>query len=461
MNYVDLGLSVLWGTCNIGAYSQQKKGDRYSYGETETKEDYSFKSYKHGRTISVEVYDVPPMYQMYASPKMEDYPEYDNIGNILGTSMDVASLYFGDSVRMPSKKEIEELLAKCTQQPEEGGVRFISPNGNSIFMPYGDYWSGTLNPYRGSGYYDIYDTTEHFAYSLKIDPKEAKATSTDNCREEGLLIRPVKKREWLTTGLMGVVCGDVAGLPYEFKGHRTKDYFFPFLANDFSDDTILTMAVARWLLGGELTAKKLRALYLEYAKRFIEKNVWGTGFMEWVKSGGTLDRTGVRSNGAAMRAVPIGYASDNISEVRRLADLSARITHNSDEASRGAQAVAVTTMLARQHRSKQEIADCITNLFGYDLKRTTYEIRKTYQFEIFCDLCVPESIICFLESDNYESVIRNAVSLGGDADTMAAIAGGIATAYGMPIPEDMACDCFQLLPADFIQTLEEFSALLT
>lgn len=210
MNYVDLGLSVLWGTCNIGADSQQEKGGRYSYGETETKEDYSFKSYKHGRISLVDVYDVPPMYQMYASPKTEEIPEYENIGHILGTSMDVAHQLLGDGVRMPSKKEIEELLDKCTQQPEEGGMRFISPNGNSIFMPYGNYWSGTLNSYQGSGFYNIYDTTEHFAYSLKIDAKEAKATSTDHCREEGLLIRPVKKREWLTTGLMGVVCGDVA-----------------------------------------------------------------------------------------------------------------------------------------------------------------------------------------------------------------------------------------------------------
>lgn len=263
-------------------------------------------------------------------------------------------------------------------------------------------------------------------------------------------------KESLTTGLMGVVCGDVMGLPYEFRGTRTKDYDFPLVLKDFSDDTILTMAVARWLTEGERTEARLRSLYLELANRFIDKNVWGRGFMEWVKSGGTIDRQGVRSNGAAMRVVPIGYASDDADEVLYLADLSARITHNSDEASRGAQAVALAVMMARLKHSKEEIKATLSNKFGYDLDRRIEDIRATYQFEIFCDLCVPEAIICWLQSDTYEQTVRNCVSLGGDADTQAAMAGGIATASGMQIPMHIAQPCYDLLPEDFQHIVNTF-----
>ena len=253
----------------------------------------------------------------------------------------------------------------------------------------------------------------------------------------------------LVTGLMGVVCGDVMGLPYEFRGTRTKDYDFPLVLKDFSDDTILTMAVARWLTEGEHTEARLKQLYLELANRFIDKNVWGRGFMEWVKSGGTIDRQGVRSNGAAMRVVPIGYASDDPDEVLYLANLSARITHDSDEASRGAQAVALAVMMARLNHSKEEIKATLSSKFGYDLDRKIEDIRSTYQFEIFCDLCVPEAIICWLQSDTYEQTVRNCISLGGDADTQAAMAGGIATASGMQIPMHIAQRCYDLLPDDF------------
>ena len=260
-------------------------------------------------------------------------------------------------------------------------------------------------------------------------------------------------------GLMGVVCGDVMGLPYEFRGHRTKDFDFPLQLNDFSDDTILTMAVAEWLMQGERSKERIKECLLNYATRFVDKNVWGRGFLEWVKSGGTLDRKGVRSNGAAMRVVPIGYASDDRDEVLRLADLSARVTHDSDESSRGAQAVALTVMMARQNQPKTVVKDTIASLFGYDLDRTIEDIRPTYQFEIFCDLCVPEAIICWLQSDTYEATVRNAVSLGGDADTLAAIAGGIATASGMEIPDAIARPCCDLLPDDFRETIHSFHQL--
>lgn len=255
---------------------------------------------------------------------------------------------------------------------------------------------------------------------------------------------------------MGAICGDFIGLPYEFRGTRTKDYNFPMKFNDFSDDTILTIALADWLMG-EHTVERLRQKLLEYALRFRDKNVWGRGFQSWFESGGTIDRKGVASNGAAMRVTPIGYASDDLQEVLRLAEMSARITHDSDEAARGAQATAAAVFLARTGHSKDEVRRFIEETFNYDLSRTVEDIRKVYMFEILCDKCVPESIICWLQSDTYEETVRNCVSLGGDADTMAAIAGGIAAATpGMEIPAALAEPCFNLLPDDFVNIIWQF-----
>ena len=258
-----------------------------------------------------------------------------------------------------------------------------------------------------------------------------------------------------TTGIIGAVVGDIVGLPYELRADRTKDYNFELKLNDFSDDTILTIALAHWLQG-DRSEQSLRQHLLDYATRFLHKNVWGYGFKAWVESDGTLDRTGVASNGAAMRVTAIGYASDDLSEVLRLAEMSARATHNSDEAVRGAQSVAAAVMMARKGCSKQEVKHYIESTFGYHLDRTVEQIRPDYHFEIFCDRCVPESIICWLQSDTFEQTIRNAVSLGGDADTMAAIAGGIAAATpGMEVSAELAQTCFDLLPNDFQEVIAD------
>lgn len=259
-----------------------------------------------------------------------------------------------------------------------------------------------------------------------------------------------------TTGLIGVVCGDIIGLPYEFRGTRTKDFNFPLKLNDFSDDTILSVAIAHWLMG-ERTEENLRQHLLDYAIRFKDKNVWGRGFQAWFESGGVLDRKGVASNGAAMRVTAIGLACNEMEEVLHLAEMSARITHDSNEAVRGAQAAAAAVFLNHKGHSKDEVRRFIEEMFHYDLDRTIEDIRKDYQFEIFCDKCVPESIICWLQSNSYEETIRNAVSLGGDADTMAAIAGGIAAATPkMAVPEELAQACFRLLPEDFKSTVIQF-----
>lgn len=257
----------------------------------------------------------------------------------------------------------------------------------------------------------------------------------------------------LHSGIMGAVCGDIIGLPYELRADRTKDYLFEMKFQDFSDDTILTIAIAEWL-AGERSLERLKSVLMNYALRFLHKNVWGWGFKSWVDSGGTLDRSGVTSNGAAMRVAAIGYAADTEEEVMRLADMSARITHNSDEAARGAQAVSFAVFMARNGYDKSTMLRRIESRFGYDLHRKIEDIRDSYSFQIDCDKCVPESIICYLQSNTFEQAVRNAVSLGGDADTMAAIAGAIAAATpGMEIPRSIALPCFAMLPEDFKKIL--------
>ena len=277
-----------------------------------------------------------------------------------------------------------------------------------------------------------------------------KIQNQQSCHHDGEVLFDERL---LHSGIMGAVCGDIIGLPYELRADRTKDYQFEMKLQDFSDDTILTIAIAEWL-AGERSPERLKYSLLKYAIRFLHKNVWGRGFKSWVDSGGTLDCSGVTSNGAAMRVAAIGYAAETEEEVLRLADMSARITHNSDEASHGAQAVSLAVFMARNGYDKPTMLRTIENRFGYDLHRTVEDIRDDYSFQLDCDKCVPESIICYLQSHTYEQAVRNAVSLGGDADTMAAIAGAIAAATpGMEIPRSIALPCFALLPDDFKEIL--------
>lgn len=261
------------------------------------------------------------------------------------------------------------------------------------------------------------------------------------------------------TGICGAVYGDIIGLPYELRADRTKDYGFEFKIRDFSDDTILTVAIAHWMLQGDLSEEALRKTLIDYSMRFKDKRVWGRGYREWFLSGGTIDRKGIASNGAAMRVSPIAYISDDIDVVLRFAAMSARLTHDSDEAERGAQAVAAAVFFARMAQSKVFIKDWISTRFNYDLNRTVEQIRDGYHFEILCDRCVPESIICWLQAGSYEQAVRNAVSLGGDADTMAAMTGAIAAATrGMEVPVSIANPCFEIIPEDFKKTIVQFGA---
>lgn len=260
--------------------------------------------------------------------------------------------------------------------------------------------------------------------------------------------------------LMGTICGDIIGVPYEFWRARTKDYNFKILPKraHFSDDTVLTLAIAEWLTG-ERTDNRLRNLMRQYGRLFPDCG-FSKRTKKWIHDEGE-EPCGSTGNGAAMRVGAIGWVAQNIEEALDIARQTAMVTHNTEEGVRGAQAVASAIFLNRSGSTKQEIRNYIESHFGYDLSHTPDEIRPEYKFDGTCDGTVPQAISCWLYSDNYEQTIRNAVSLGGDADTLAAIAGSIAIATPeWTIPEEWNRICYEMLPDNLRQIIHAFDKLI-
>ncbi len=252
--------------------------------------------------------------------------------------------------------------------------------------------------------------------------------------------------------MIGSIAGDIIGSVHEWAGTKTKD--FPLFTPQcrFTDDTVLTVAVAEKLLrGGDYID-----LFHDYFHAYPDAG-YGGSFVRWA----TQRRRAPYSswgNGSAMRASPVGFACGTLEEVMREARKSAEITHNHPEGIRGAQATAAAVFLGRCGRTKAQIRDHIEREFGYDLSAKLHEIRPGYRFEVSCQGSVPQAIIAFLESQSYEDAIRNAISLGGDADTMACIAGGIAEAWYGEIPEAIKEQALARLDDRLRGVVEEFAA---
>lgn len=223
--------------------------------------------------------------------------------------------------------------------------------------------------------------------------------------------------------MLGAIAGDIIGSVYEGNNIKTKDFslFQPF--STFTDDTVLTVAVADVLMINGNYAQTFKRYFRDYPDRG-----YGGSFYMWARSDRILPYNSF-GNGSAMRVSPVGWAFDSLEETLQEAERSAAVTHNHLEGIKGAQATATAIYLARHRKSKEEIKFYISNNFGYNLNRTLKEIRPSYNFDVTCQGSVPESIIAFLESESYEDCLRNAVSLGGDSDTIASIAGGIAEAF--------------------------------
>lgn len=228
--------------------------------------------------------------------------------------------------------------------------------------------------------------------------------------------------------MLGAVAGDIAGSVYEGSPVKSKtiDLFGPLAT--FTDDTVLTAAVAEAVLGDRDYGRAIKA----YARRHPLRG-YGGSFVRWMAQSG-LEPYNSFGNGSAMRVSPVAYALDSVEEVLREAARSAECTHNHPEGVKGAQATALAVFLARMGEGKESIRRQISKRFGYDLSRTIDEIRPGYSFDVTCQGSVPEAIIAFLDSCSYEDAVRNAISLGGDSDTQACIAGAIGEAFYMSIP---------------------------
>ena len=266
--------------------------------------------------------------------------------------------------------------------------------------------------------------------------------------------------------MLGAITGDTIGSRFEFRSNKSTFFELFGPGCHYTDDSVMTMAVAEWLMNDPTRSHAV----LEKKMVELAESATGVGyghmFLRWLFFPETLFKDGKRrpynsfGNGSAMRVSAVGWMFDSLEETERVAEISASITHNHPEGIKGAQATAAAIFMARNGNDKEEIRSYISQKYNYDLNRTCDDIRPNYNFEVSCQKSVPEAIIAFLDSNDYENAIRLAVSLGGDADTQACITGGIAEAYyGMP--DEIIAAMANHLPRDYktnILRLAETSA---
>jgi ADP-ribosylglycohydrolase len=252
--------------------------------------------------------------------------------------------------------------------------------------------------------------------------------------------------------MLGAIAGDIIGSVHEGAGTKTTNFPLFVPRSRFTDDTVLTVAVADCLLTGSSYVDKLH----DYARAY-PKCGYGLRFIHWVYEG-RREPYNSWGNGSAMRVSPVAFAFETLEEVVKQARATAEVTHNHPEGIRGAEATAAATFLARQGASKKEISEVVERQFGYDFGLTIARIRPTYEFNESCQGTVPQAITAFLESEDYEDAIRLAISLGGDADTLACIAGGIAGAFYGGVPQHIAVPAWELLDDRLRDVVTRFCA---
>lgn len=228
--------------------------------------------------------------------------------------------------------------------------------------------------------------------------------------------------------MLGAIAGDIIGSVYEWENCKSEEFELFQRYSQPTDDSILSVATADAILTDEMFAER----YRYYANRYPDKG-YGMSFTGWAQNplAGPYNSWG---NGSAMRVSPIGWAYNSLDKTLEMAKKSAEVSHNHPEGIKGAQAIAAAIWLARKGNDKDFIKDFIVKTFSYDLDRKIEDIRPMYEFDVSCQGSVPEAIIAFLEGDSFEEVIRKAVSIGGDTDTIACMAGSIAeTIYEIPV----------------------------
>lgn len=254
--------------------------------------------------------------------------------------------------------------------------------------------------------------------------------------------------------MLGALTGDIIGSVYEWYGTKRTDFELFEESSRFTDDSVMTLAVAKWLLEDQRhTSKKLIKCMQDLGQKHPYAGYGGL-FYSWLFSSDPQPYNSW-GNGAGMRVSPVGLYAKTLEETLALATITASVSHNHPEGVKGAQAIASSVFLCKQGKSKQEIKAYVEKTFGYNLHRTIAGIRPRYGFDVSCQGSVPEAIIAFLEGNSFEEVIRLAISLGGDSDTIGCMAGAIAACM-YPIPEDIAKKCNDILTEDLKEIKDNF-----
>jgi len=253
--------------------------------------------------------------------------------------------------------------------------------------------------------------------------------------------------------MIGAITGDIIGSAYEWHYTKSLDFELFTPASTPTDDSVLTIAVADCILHD----KDYAVTFKEYGRRYPYAG-YGSMFRKWLGRDSIAPYNSF-GNGSAMRVSPVGFAFTSLEEVLREAEKSAAVTHNHPEGIKGAQAIAASIFLARSGESKEQILRYIEDTFGYNLHQTLDEIRPKYRFDETCQGSVPQAIIAFLESSDYEDAIRKAISLGGDSDTLACMTGGIAQAFYKKIPRHIIKQVREILNNDLLAVVDEFNEM--
>lgn len=267
--------------------------------------------------------------------------------------------------------------------------------------------------------------------------------------------------------MYGAIIGDMVGSPYEHHNINTKDFALFSGFSRFTDDSVMTAAIADALMAAndkgitddEKATKELIVNCMTVFGLRYPNAGYGRTFYHWLHNR-LKEPYFSWGNGSAMRVSPAGWLYDDIETTRKMAAWTAEVTHNHPQGIIGAEAVASAIFLARHGSTKDEIKEYITSEFGYDLSKTCDEIRPGYYFDVSCQGSVPQAITAFLDGKNFEDVVRTAISLGGDSDTIGAMAGSIAEAfYG--VPDELKRECESRLPEDLLEVLKKFTEKVT
>jgi len=265
--------------------------------------------------------------------------------------------------------------------------------------------------------------------------------------------------------MYGAIYGDIIGSRFEFdRGGKTKEFKLFTKEDDFTDDTVMTIAVGKALLnaGKDATVEKIKAEVIksmqDWGHRYPNAG-YGGRFWGWLFNSKNPKPYGSYGNGSAMRVSAVGWMYDSLERTREVARATAEVTHNHPEGIKGAECTAAVIYLARTGVAKAEIYNYVTEEFGYDLHETLDQMRNRHEHVESCQDSLPKALKSFFEGDSYEDVVRNAVSLGGDTDTLAAIAGAMAEAM-YAIPFAISSEGNDFIPQDMMEVLYKFDEVV-